>query len=72
MCIRDSSVVATTNIVGDVVSRVGGDRIKLTTLMKVGVDPHSYAPTPADTAAIHDAQAVFANGAGLEENMAKM
>jgi len=66
------SVVATTNIVGDVVSRVGGDRIKLTTLMKVGVDPHSYAPTPADTAAIHDAQAVFANGAGLEENMAKM
>jgi ABC-type Zn uptake system ZnuABC Zn-binding protein ZnuA len=65
-------IVATTNIVGDVVSRVGGDRIALTTLTNVGVDPHSYVPTPADTAALHDAHAVFANGAGLEEFLAEM
>jgi ABC-type Zn uptake system ZnuABC Zn-binding protein ZnuA len=65
-------VVATTNIVGDVVSIVGSDRIALTTLMGVGVDPHSYVPTPADTAAVHDAHAVFANGAGLEEFLAEM
>jgi len=65
-------VVATTNIVGDVVSIVGGDRIALTTLMGVGVDPHSYVPTPTDTAAVHDAHAVFANGAGLEEFLAEM
>ena len=65
-------VVATTNIVGDVVSIVGDDRIALTTLMGVGVDPHSYVPTPADTAAVHDAHAVFANGAGLEEFLAEM
>jgi ABC-type Zn uptake system ZnuABC Zn-binding protein ZnuA len=62
-------VVATTNIVGDVVSRVGGDLIDLTTLMGAGVDPHSYVPTPAHIAAIHDAHVVFANGAGLEENL---
>jgi len=65
-------VVATTNIVGDVVGQVGGDRIELTTLMDIGVDPHSYVPTPADTAAIHDAHVVFANGAGLEANLDKM
>jgi manganese/iron transport system substrate-binding protein len=65
-------VVATTNILGDVISRVGGDRIELTTLMGVGIDPHSYVPTPADTAALHDAHVVFANGAGLEENLAEM
>jgi ABC-type Zn uptake system ZnuABC Zn-binding protein ZnuA len=59
-------VVATTNIVGDVVSRVGGDRIELQTLMGAGVDPHSYVPTPADTAAVHDAHVIFANGLGLE------
>jgi ABC-type Zn uptake system ZnuABC Zn-binding protein ZnuA len=65
-------VVATTNIVGDVVSQVGGDRIELTTLMGVGVDPHSYVPTPSHTAAIHDAHVVFANGAGLETNLEEM
>jgi ABC-type Zn uptake system ZnuABC Zn-binding protein ZnuA len=65
-------VIATTNILGDVVGNVGGDRIELTTLMGVGIDPHSYVPTPADTAAIHDAHLVLANGAGLEANLAEM
>jgi ABC-type Zn uptake system ZnuABC Zn-binding protein ZnuA len=65
-------VVATTNIVGDVVAQVGGDRIELTTLMGIGVDPHSFVPTPSHTAAIHDADLVFANGAGLETNLDEM
>lgn len=65
-------VVATTNIVGDVVSQVGGDEIALTTLMEIGVDPHSYVPTPAGTAAIHDGHVVFANGAGLEADLEEM
>jgi ABC-type Zn uptake system ZnuABC Zn-binding protein ZnuA len=65
-------VVATTNIVGDVVGQVGGDQIELTTLMRVGIDPHSYVPTPSDTAAIHDAHVVFANGVGLEANLEEM
>jgi manganese/iron transport system substrate-binding protein len=65
-------VVATTNIVADVVANVGGEHIEIQTLMDVGVDPHSYVPTPADTAAIHDAHAVFANGAGLEIGLEEM
>ena len=65
-------VVATTNLVGDVVARVGGDRIHLTTLIGWGVDPHSYAPSPRDTAAVHDANLLFANGAGLEVFLAEM
>ncbi len=65
-------VVATTNIVADVVASVGGDRIELDTLMDIGVDPHSYVPTPAHTAAIHDAHVVFANGAGLEDSLEEM
>jgi ABC-type Zn uptake system ZnuABC Zn-binding protein ZnuA len=62
-------VVATTNVVGDVVLNVGGDRIDLVVLMEIGVDPHTYVPTPADTVAIHDAHVVFANGAGLEADL---
>ena len=65
-------VVATTNIVGDVVHQIGGEQIALTTLMGTGIDPHSYVPTPAGTAAIHDAHVVFANGAGLEADLEEM
>ena len=59
-------VVATTNIVADVVQNVGKDLIDLKTLMPVGTDPHTFEPTPRDVAAVADAHVVFANGAGLE------
>ncbi len=65
-------VVATTTIVADVVKNVGGDQIDLTTLLGVGMDPHTYVPTPSDAAAVHDAHILFANGAGLEANLDKM
>lgn len=60
-------VVATTTIVGDVISQVGGDLIDLNVLLPVGTDPHSFDPTPQEIALISDADLVFANGAGLEE-----
>ena len=59
-------VVATTTIVGDVVSQVGGDFIDLNVLLPVGADPHSFDPTPQDIAKVADAELVFANGLGLE------
>ena len=61
------SVVATTTIVGDVVSVVGGDLISLNILLPVDADPHSYQPVPQDLAAISKADVVFLNGLGLEE-----
>ena len=65
-------VVATTSIVGDVVGRIGGDAIELTTLMGRGADPHTYVATPSDSAAVHDAHVLFSNGAGLEEGMSEL
>jgi ABC-type Zn uptake system ZnuABC Zn-binding protein ZnuA len=59
-------VVVTTNILGDIVSQIGGDQIEMTVLMGIGEDPHSYVPIPSDFAAIHDAHVIFAVGAGLE------
>lgn len=63
------NVVATTSIVADVVSNVGGDLVNVETLIPVGTDPHSFEPTPQDIAKVADAQIVFANGAGLEKFM---
>lgn len=61
------NVVATTTLVGDVVRQVGGDAIQLTVLLPVGIDPHSFEPTPQDAALLAEADLVIANGAGLEE-----
>jgi zinc/manganese transport system substrate-binding protein/manganese/iron transport system substrate-binding protein len=63
-------VVATTSIVGDVVARVGGAAIELSTLMEPGQDPHSYEPTPQEMATVSQAQVVFVNGWELEEALA--
>lgn len=62
-------VVATTNIVADVVSNIGGDRINLSVLIPAGTSPHTFQPRPADVAKISSADVVFINGAGLEEFM---
>ncbi|HEX2421415.1 MAG TPA: zinc ABC transporter substrate-binding protein, partial [Acidimicrobiia bacterium] len=63
------SVVATTGIIGDVIENVGGKAIDLATLIPTGVDPHEYAPSAQQVAAISSADFVFANGLGLEENL---
>lgn len=60
-------ILATTSIVGDVVSRVGGEHVQVSVLLPLGSDPHAFEPRPQDAAALADAELVFANGAGLEE-----
>lgn len=65
-------VVTTTNIVGDLVSNVGGELIDLTVMLPVGSDPHTFAPTPSDAAMVADAQVVFINGLNLEEFLAEL
>jgi ABC-type Zn uptake system ZnuABC Zn-binding protein ZnuA len=62
-------VVATTSIIGDVVSQVGGDMISLTTLVVAGQDSHSYEPAPQDLRAAADADVIFVNGWDLEEGL---
>jgi manganese/iron transport system substrate-binding protein len=62
-------VIATTNIVGDVIANIGGEWIDLQVLIPAGSDPHAYEPAPGDLSAIAEADVVFINGFGLEESM---
>ena len=59
-------VVATTTIVGDIVSRIGGDRLSVYVMLPPGADPHAFQATPRDARQVADAAVVFINGAGLE------
>ncbi len=65
-------VVATTNIVADMVRNVGGDLIDLETMLPLGSDPHTFVPTPHDVTTVADAQVVFINGLNLEEFLSKL
>lgn len=59
-------VVATTSILGDVVSQIVGGDVRVAVLLPVGADPHDYAPSASDAALLRRADLVVAHGLGLE------
>src|SRR5215211_7078578 len=63
---RRLRVVATTTQVADLAANVGGDRVRVTSLLKPGIDAHDYEPSPADIDAIAHADLIVQNGVGLE------
>lgn len=66
---RKLKVVATTSFVGDVVTNIAGSATEITILMPRGQNPHSWEPSPRNIAAIEDADLIFINGLGLEEEL---
>ena len=58
--------VASFSILGDMVSRVGGDRVAVTTIVGPNADSHVYSPKPSDAAAVAGADIFFVNGLGFE------
>ncbi|MBX3068992.1 MAG: zinc ABC transporter substrate-binding protein [Thermomicrobiales bacterium] len=65
-------IVATTGMVGDIVSVVGGDRVSVTTLMGAGVDPHTYKASEGDVEKIGNADIIFYSGLHLEAKLAEV
>lgn len=59
-------VVVTLSFFEDMVSRVGGDMVRVTALVPVGVEPEEYEPLPGDLRAINDAGVFIYNGYNLE------
>jgi len=63
---RKINIVATTPMIGEFVSQVGGENINLTILMPPEADPHSYDPAPQDAGTIADADLIFYTGLKYE------
>ncbi len=59
-------VVATFSILGDMVERIGGEHVAVTTLVGPNGDAHVYQPTPADARAVSEAQVLVVNGLEFE------
>ncbi|NKX54526.1 metal ABC transporter solute-binding protein, Zn/Mn family [Arthrobacter mobilis] len=61
------SVVASTNVYGDIAEVVGGDAVSVTSLINSAAqDPHSYEATARDRLAVSEADLVIANGGGYD------
>ena len=59
-------VIASFSILADLVRRVGGDRVDVTTLVAPGNDAHVYNPTPDDARKLAATKLIVMNGLGFE------
>ena len=59
-------VTAIETFLGDIAQNVAGSRVKVDTLIPIGVDPHAFEPAPQDIVKLAQAQVIIANGAGFE------
>jgi manganese/iron transport system substrate-binding protein len=60
------NVVTTISTLNSFVQGVGGDKVRVTSIVPVGASPETYEPTPQDVATVAKAQLLVENGAGLE------
>jgi zinc/manganese transport system substrate-binding protein len=63
------TIVVTTNILGDVVTRTVGGLAEVEVVMPVGADPHEFAPSAKQAEAMENADLLVVNGAGFEAGM---
>lgn len=59
-------IVTTTSTLASLARGAAGAQADVRSLVPVGVSPEDYQPAPADIAALHDADVLVENGAGLE------
>lgn len=60
-------VVASFSILGDVAGQIGGDRVKVQTIIGADDDAHAYHMTAADVQKLRASKLVLLNGLGLEK-----
>jgi zinc/manganese transport system substrate-binding protein len=70
---RDVSVVAAENFWGDVAAQVGGDHVRVTSIISdPNTDPHTYETDPQAAAELSVAQLVIENGLGYDDFIGKV
>jgi len=65
-------VASLSTITTDIASNVGGDKVKLIPIVKPGIDPHEFQPSPSDIKEIEIADLVLITGKGIEGYLAKL
>jgi zinc transport system substrate-binding protein len=56
----------------DFTRNVGGDRVDVSVMVPIGIEPHDWEPTPRDVANAQSADMIVINGAGFENWIANI
>ena len=65
-------VTTSFSILGDLVSQVGGERVKVRTLVGADEDAHAFQPRPSDARNVGGAALVVVNGLGFDDWMVRL
>jgi len=63
---KELNVVASFTVLADMAKQVGGEHVKVTSLVGPDGDPHSFEPSPKDSVALSHADVVIVSGPGME------
>ena len=65
-------VASLSTVMADLARDIGAERVEVTEIVKPGVDPHIYEPTPGDRKTIAKSQILLASGLGFEGYLDKL
>ena len=65
-------VASLSTITTDIAHNVGGDKVKVIPIIKPGIDPHEFQPSPSDVKEIETADLVLITGKGIEGYLVKL
>ena len=74
-CVRaegELAVASLSTVLSDVAKNVGGAKVTVAEIVKPGVDPHDFQPSPGDIKALSKARVVLASGLGFESYLEKL
>jgi zinc/manganese transport system substrate-binding protein len=68
----DLTVASLSTITTDLAKNIGGTHVKIEAIIKPGIDPHEFEPTPSDVKRVAKADLVLFTGKGMEGFLTKL
>lgn len=68
----DLTVASLSTITTDLAKNIGGIHVKIEAIIKPGIDPHEFEPTPSDVKKVAKADLVLFTGKGMEGFLTKL
>ncbi|MCE9541926.1 MAG: metal ABC transporter substrate-binding protein [Verrucomicrobia bacterium] len=68
----DISIASLSTITTDLAKNIGGNHVTVVAVIRSGIDPHEFEPTPGDVRKVADANLVLFTGKGIEGYLTKL
>jgi len=66
------AIASLSTITTDLAKNIGGSHVKVVPIIKAGIDPHEFEPTPLDVRKVADANLVLFTGKGIAGYLTKL